>query len=170
MTIPLTVPISESMIKTLKVGDTVTVTGPIYAGRDAVLPKLIGLAERGQAEEKGIQLAGGVIFHSAVSVAGVGPTSSNKTEIEASIGPLAALGVKLFLGKGALCRETVQQLARMGAVFAVIPPVTASLKLKTERWEVAAFPEEGMEALHRLWVREYPAIIAVAQGESLYER
>jgi len=54
-------------------------------------------------------------------------------------------------------------------VFAVIPPVTASLMQKTERQEIAAFPEEGMEALHRLWVVKYPAIIAAAQGVSLYD-
>jgi len=163
----LTAPISEDMARNLRVGDTITVTGQIYAGRDAVLPRLIALAERGEAEKQGIALRGGVIFHSAVSPAGVGPTSSNKLEIESSIAPLSALGVKLHLGKGALGAETVRLLARHNAVFAVIPPVTALLKHKTERWEVAAFPEEGMEALYRLWVTAYPAIVAAAQGETL---
>jgi len=167
MSIALTTPISDSVIKALKVGDTVTISGQIYAGRDAVLPKLVKLAGQGQAEARGIPLRGGVMFHSAVSVAGVGPTSSNKPEIESSIGPLSAFGVKLHLGKGALRPETIRLLAENNAVFAVIPPVTAILKHLTERIETAAFPEEGMEALHRLWVRGYPAIIAAARGESL---
>lgn len=168
MSISLTVPLLESVIQGLKIGDTVTVSGQIYAGRDAVLPKLIKLAEQGLAYEHGIPLEGGVVFHSAVSIAGVGPTSSNKPEIESSIGPLSALGIRLHLGKGAIREETVRALADWGAVYAVIPPVTAMLKHLTERWEVAAFPEEGMEALYRLWVRDYPAIIAAARGESIY--
>ena len=168
MSISLTVPIAESVIQGLKVGDIVTISGQIYAGRDAVLPKIIKLAEQGLWEERRIPLSGGVMFHSAVSIAGVGPTSSNKLEIESSIGPLSALGIKIHLGKGAIREETVRALADWGAVYAVIPPVTAMLKHLTERWEVADFPEEGMEALHRLWVRDYPAIIAAAWGKSIY--
>jgi hypothetical protein len=33
-------------------------------------------------------LSGSVIFHTAVSDAGIGPTSSNKVDIESSIAPL----------------------------------------------------------------------------------
>jgi len=164
----LTTPIPDDVIRELKVGDIVSISGLIYAGRDAVLPKLVSLADRGLAEDNGIHLRGGVIFHSAVSRAGVGPTSSNKPEIESSIGPLSAHGIKLHLGKGALSPETVRQLSAHNAVYAVIPPVTAILKLKTEMCEVAAFPEEGMEALHRLRVTDYPAIIAAAHGKSIY--
>ena len=169
MSISLTVPIAGDAIRGLKIGDTITVSGQIYAGRDAALPKLIKLARQGLAEEHGIPLEGGVIFHSAVSIAGVGPTSSNKLEIESSIGPLSEMGVMIHLGKGAIRNETVRELAEWGSVYAVIPPVTAMLNHLTECREVAAFPEEGMEALYSLWVRDYPAIIAAAHGESIYK-
>ena len=161
-------PISDAVIQDLKVGDRITISGYIFTGRDAVLPKLVSLAEAGSLAENGINLIGGVIFHTAVSPAGVGPTSSNKLEIEGSIPALSKAGIKLHLGKGALKPETVAALDRHGSVYAVIPPVTALLESKIVSRRVAAFPEEGMEALHILEIDGFPAIIAAAHGESIY--
>ena len=168
--IELTTPITEADIERLRVGDMVYISGEILCGRDAVLPKVVHLVEEGRAEELGVSLRGGVIFHTAVSPAGVGPTSSNKLEIESSFEPLSRLGgIKLHLGKGAIKKETVQALADSNAVFAVIPPVTALLGAKTSEQECVAFPELGMEALYRLKVDRYPAIIAAAKGRSIYD-
>ena len=111
-----------------------------------------------------------MIFHTAVSPAGVGPTSSNKLEIESSIGPLSAAGIKLHLGKGELHPETVAALDRYNAVYAVIPPVTALLGARTSEEKVIAFPELGMEALHLIKVDRYPAIIGAAHGKSIYRQ
>ncbi len=170
MNIDLTTPISEEAAARLQVGDTVTLTGYILCGRDAVLPRVIRMAEEGKAEELGAELKGNVIFHTAVSPAGVGPTSSNKLEIESSIEPLSRLGVKMHLGKGQLHPETVAALDRYNAVYAVIPPVTALLGEKTLEQKLIAFPELGMEALYQLKVDHYPAIIAAAHGRSIYEQ
>ncbi len=167
--IELTTPLCEEDISQLKVGDVVTLTGYIYTGRDAVLPRIIQLAEENRLNEYGIDLQGAVIFHTAVSPAGVGPTSSNKVEIESSFDPLSKHGVKMHLGKGAISKETIKKLAESNAVFAVIPPVTALLESQTEEREVVAFPELGMEAMNRLKVKNYQAIIAAAKGVSIYE-
>ena len=161
-------PISETVVSDLEVGDIISLSGYIYAGRDAVLPKIVAHAENGTLEDINVDLEGQVIFHTAVSVAGVGPTSSNKLEIEESFEPLSRHGVRLFLGKGAISRETVEALDRNGAVFAVIPPVTALLGSKTSDMETVCYPELGMEALHRIKVDGYQAIIAAANGESIY--
>ena len=109
------------------------------------------------------------MFHTAVSPAGVGPTSSNKLEVESSIAPLSAAGIKLHLGKGELHPETIEALEQHNAVYAVIPPVTALLGSKTSEEKVVAFPELGMEALHLIKVDKYPAIIGAAQGRSIYD-
>ncbi len=162
-------PIQDEDIRALRVGEPVTISGYILCGRDAVLPKLLAMIENGTAGELGIELRGQVIFHTAVSPAGVGPTSSNKLEIESSIAPLSAAGVKLHLGKGKLRRETVEALDRYNAVYAVIPPVTALLESKTSERRVLAFPELGMEALHLIKVDKYPAIIGAAHGRSIYD-
>lgn len=169
MNIELSAPLSEEAIAALNVGDMVYLSGYIFCGRDAVLPKVVDMLENGTISQLGIDLKGGVIFHTAVSPAGVGPTSSNKLEIEGSIAPLSAGGIKMHLGKGALHPETIAALHQHNAVYAVIPPVTALLGEKTLEQRVAAFPELGMEALHLLKVERYPVIIAAAKGRSIYE-
>ena len=165
----LTTPFSEEEMEKLHVGDMLYISGDIFCGRDAVLPKLVSMCEDGSIKESGIDLEGGVIFHTAVSPAGVGPTSSNKLEIESSFRVLSENGIKMHLGKGAIKPETVQALKENNAVFAVIPPVTALLGEKTLEQSVVAFPEEGMEAFHKLKVDKYPVIIAAAHGRSIYD-
>ena len=160
-------PISEAMAADLQVGDTVEISGYILCGRDAVLPKVLKCIDEGR--DVGVDLKGQVIFHTAVSPAGVGPTSSNKLEIESSIAPLSQAGVKLHLGKGALHPETIEALNKYNAVYAVIPPVTALLGAKTSETKCVAFPELGMEALYLIKVDKYPAIIGAAHGRSIYD-
>ena len=166
--IKITTPVSEDVIAGLQVGNMLDISGYIFCGRDAVLPKIVDLYERNALAEIGVDLQGSVIFHTAVSPAGVGPTSSNKLEIESSIAPLSQAGVKMHLGKGAIHLETVKALADFNSVYAVMPPVTALLGVRTLEQKVVAFPELGMEALFLLKVENYPAIIAAAHGRSIY--
>lgn len=165
----LTTPLSEEDIAKLEVGDVITISGYIYTGRDAVLPKIVKHAKEGTLTEVNVELQGSVIFHTAVSLAGVGPTSSNKLEIESSFEPLSKAGVKIHLGKGAIKSETVKALAENNSVFAIIPPVTALLESQTTEREVVCYPELGMEAFHRIKVDHYQAIIAAAKGKSIYD-
>ena len=166
----ITTPISKEDIAGLEVGDKILISGYIFCGRDAVLPKIQRDFDDGKLEEKGIDLDGSVIFHTAVSPAGIGPTSSNKLEIESSIEPLSRAGVRIHLGKGKLKQETVDALAENGSIYAVIPPVTALLGERTISKEIAAYPELGMEAFYRLKVKDFPAIVAAAKGKSIYDR
>ena len=161
-------PIREEDLGCLQVGDMLYLSGDIFCGRDAVLPKVLKMIEDGTVDSLGVDLHGQVIFHTAVSPAGVGPTSSNKLEIESSIEPLSKAGIKLHLGKGELHKETIEALDRYNSVYAVIPPVTALLGAKTSEEKVVAFPELGMEALHLIKVDKYPAIIGAAHGKSIY--
>ena len=167
--IELTTPFREEDIVRLKVGDVVSISGWIYCGRDAVLPRICKELEVGEWDRRGINLHGGVIFHTAVSPAGVGPTSSNKLEIESSFATLSKAGIKMHLGKGAIKSRTVKALEENNAVFAIIPPVTALLESQTTERECVAWPELGMEALYRIKVKGYQAIIAAAKGGSIYD-
>lgn len=168
--IELTTPFSEEVISQLNVGNVVSISGYIYCGRDAVLPRICKELEAGTWKKRGIDLRDSVIFHTAVSPAGVGPTSSNKLEIEGSFETLSWLGgIKMHLGKGAIKPETVKMLAENNAVFAIIPPVTALLESQTLERECVAWPELGMEALYRIKVEGYQAIVAAAKGESIYD-
>ncbi len=164
----ITAPFSDEVLRQLKVGDIVNVSGTIYAGRDAVLPKIVKMIEADTLSEKGIDLQGGVIFHTAVSPAGIGPTSSNKLEIEGTMPELTAAGIRMHLGKGQLKKETIEMFAKYNAVYAVIAPVTALLNSKVRAKKCVAHPELGMEAFYELQVEGFPCIIAAAHGESMF--
>lgn len=167
--ITLQTPIDHREIKRVRVGDQIEIDGTIYCGRDAVLPKLVRLIERQDLDRIGVDLEGAVIFHTAVSIAGIGPTSSNKVEIEGSIPALSRAGVRVHLGKGALGPKTVEELKKYHSVFAITPPVSALFSDKMVSQRVAAFREEGMEALYQVEVKGFPAIIAIAHGETIFE-
>jgi len=161
-------PISDEVIRELQVGDTIEITGLIFTGRDAALPRLVKLYQENLLMDHGIDLNGGIIFHTAVSPAGVGPTSSNKSEIEDNIGILSEAGIKIHVGKGSLKESTIEELKNNNSVYAVTPPVTALLGSKIKSKKIIAFPEEGMEAMHVLEVENFPAIIAAAKGETIF--
>lgn len=165
----ITLPDPALDLSKIHVGDRLLISGKIFCGRDAVLPKIVALIKEGKLEEKGLDLKGTLIFHTAVSRAGVGPTSSNKLEIEGSFPALSEAGVKIHLGKGAIKKETIAELDRCGSLYAVIPPVTALLESKTKSRKVVAFEELGMEAFYELEVEEYPAIVAAVHNQSIYE-
>ena len=162
-------PVADEKISDLKIGERILISGRIYCGRDAVLPRIVELYKKDRLDSEGINLKGSLIFHTAVSRAGVGPTSSNKKEIENSISILSEAGVKMHLGKGALKIDTIRNLDKYESVYAVIPPVTALLESRTKSKRIVAFPELGMEALYELEIDGYPAVIAAAKGESIYD-
>ncbi len=166
--IKIQTPISKEVAESLQVGDRILLSGKIFCGRDAVLPKICQLVEEGRLGEYGIDLEGGVIFHTAVSIAGVGPTSSNKPEIEGSFETLSKAGIRMHLGKGAIGQATIDMLEKNSAVFAIIPPVTALLGENTLSQKCVAFPELGMEAFYEIEVKDYPAVIGAAHGKSIY--
>ncbi len=158
-------PIIDEDIDKMQIGDMLLLSGYVFCGRDAVLPQIV------QSDDSDLtgMLSGSVIFHTAVSKAGLGPTSSNKLEIESSMIPLSQMGVKIHLGKGRISDDTIKQLDIYNSVFAIIPPVTALLVENTLSSEVIAYKELGMEAFYRIEVKEYPIIIAAAHGRSIYD-
>ena len=79
----------------------------MYTGRDAALPQLVELIKKGKTP---INTNGIAIMHTAVSDAGIAPTTSNKEEIESTIPFLSENGVKIHIGKGMLNDETKKAL------------------------------------------------------------
>lgn len=158
-------PITSETIQNLKIGDKIKIYGTIFTGRDAALPKLVESIKNG---ENLLEIEGAVFMHTAMSPAGISPTTSNKEEIEESIPFLSSKGVKMHIGKGALSPETVESLEKYGSVFVVTPPAAALLTSRLISAEVVAFPEEGMEAIHSLQVNGIPGIVASAHSGSVY--
>ncbi|MGB9937531.1 MAG: fumarate hydratase C-terminal domain-containing protein [Methanobacterium sp.] len=162
----ISVPVSDKTIRDLKVGDKIKISGRIYTGRDAALPKLVKSIKEGK---ELIDIEGSAIMHTAVSDAGIAPTTSNKEEIQENIPELANAGVKIHIGKGALSEETIKALNEANSIFVVTPPAAALLTSKVKSKKVAAFAEEGMEAIFEMEVEGIPGVVAVAHGKSIYE-
>lgn len=157
----LTTPITDSQINKLEVGDKITISGEILTGRDAALPQLVKLIEK-----EDINLKGSVIMHTAVSDAGIAPTTTNKEEILSSIEPLSKAGVKIHIGKGEISANTIES----NSIFAITPPVAALLTSKVLKKECFLFEDEGIEAIYKLKVKKIPAIVAIAHKKSIFKR
>ena len=100
-------PISDEEISELQIGDKISLSGVMYTGRDAALPQLVELIKKGKSP---IDTNGIAIMHTAVSDAGIAPTTSNKEEIESTNPFLSKKGVKIHIGKGMLNNETKKAL------------------------------------------------------------
>jgi fumarate hydratase subunit beta len=162
--------VSKDLIKNLQVRDKFEISGAIYTGRDAALPLLVKMIKENRLCSLNLDLEGGVIFHTAVSTAGIGPTTSSKVEIEESISPLSRAGVRIHIGKGSISCETVKALQNFNSIFAITPPVSALFAKAVISKRIIAFPEEGIEAIYELVVEDFPAIVAVSQGKSIYDK
>ncbi|MGZ7107977.1 MAG: fumarate hydratase C-terminal domain-containing protein [Methanobacterium sp.] len=160
------VPVNLEVIEDLEVGDRIKISGKIYTGRDAALPKLVKSIKNGK---RLIDLDGSAIMHTAVSDAGIAPTTSNKEEIQECIPYLARAGVRIHIGKGALSEKTIKEIKKENSIFVVTPPAAELLTSKFKSKKVAAFGEEGIEAIFELEVEDIPGIVAVAHGKSLHD-
>ena len=157
-------PISDEEISELQIGDKILLSGVMYTGRDAALPQLVELIKKGKTP---INTNGIAIMHTAVSDAGIAPTTSNKEEIESTIPFLSENGVKIHIGKGMLNDETKKALNKNNSIFVITPPVAALLTNNVLEKECVAFENEGIEALYKLKVENIPGIVAIAHGKSI---
>lgn len=160
----ISTPISNEEIQSLDVGDQVSISGTMFTGRDAALPQLVKLIKE---ENLDFEIEGSAIIHTAVSDAGIAPTTSNKEEIESTIPFLSEHGVKIHIGKGMLHDKTIRALNENNSIFVITPPVAALLTSKVLERKCVAFENEGMEAMYKLKVKDIPGIVAVSGGKSI---
>ena len=157
------IPIDNNLIKKMRIGDYLEIYGKIFTGRDAVLPKIADLIKKNELKKLDVRFNGGVFFHTAVSKAGIGPTSSNKVEIEENIPCISSTGIKIHLGKGKLTKETVDILNSYNSIYAVTPPISAYFQEKVKEIRLV------VEAMYEIDVIGIPAIVAIARGKSIFK-
>jgi fumarate hydratase subunit beta len=163
MSISLTTPLSDDVIDRLTIGEHVTFSGVIYTARDAAHKRLIEMADRG--EELPIDLVGQVIYY-------VGPTPPRPGAVIGSAGPTTAmrldpytprmlqLGVKGIIGKGGRGPAVRQAIRDANAVYCIAVGGTgALLNRHIKSASVVAFGDLGTEAIRRLEVEGFPAIV-----------
>lgn len=116
--IVLEAPISEALIRSLKVGDVVQIKGMMHTGRDALHKYLMD-------HDAPVDLAGGVIYHcgpvavnrdGAWKILAAGPTTSIREEpYQADI--IGKFGLRAIIGKGGMGPKTLKGLQEHGAVY-----------------------------------------------------
>jgi fumarate hydratase subunit beta len=171
----ITTPVSDELIKDLKIGEKVEISGIIYTARDAAHKRLVELIERG--EELPFSLPGQVIYYvgpapakPGAAVGAAGPTSSYRMDAYAPT--LIANGLKGMIGKGPRDENVKEAMKKHGAVyFAAVGGAGALISKSIVSAEVIAYPELGAEAVRRMEVKNFPAIVAIDMfGNDLYQK
>ena len=166
-------PLTDEVLKGLKIGEKVAISGIIYSARDAAHKRLVELIEKG--EELPFELPGQVIYYvgptparPGFAVGSAGPTTSYRMDAYAPI--LIEHGLKGMIGKGARGDNVKEAMKKYGAVyFAAIGGAGALISKSIKSAEVIAYPELGAEAVRRMEVEDFPAIVATDMfGEDLY--
>ncbi len=175
MEIKITTPITKEKIKDLKAGDSVLITGEIYTARDAAHKRMIEALDRGEElpidiKDKTIYYAGPAPAKPGQVIGSCGPTTSGRMDAYAP--RLIRLGQTGMIGKGERSREVVDAMIECGAVyFGAIGGAGALIAKSIKTAEVIAYEDLGAEALRRLTVEDFPAIVVIdAKGNSLYKR
>jgi len=161
--IRISAPLTDAVIEKLKAGDKVLITGVMYTARDAAHKRLIDLLNAGK--ELPVDLKGQIVYY-------VGPTPEKPGEVIGSAGPttsgrmdaytprLIELGLKGMVGKGARSKEVRDSIIAHKAVYmAAVGGAAALIRRSIKKAEIIAYEDLGPEAIRRLEVVDFPAIV-----------
>jgi fumarate hydratase subunit beta len=159
----ITTPLTDEVIKRLRAGDKVTITGTIYVGRDAAHKRFMEALDKG--EPLPFDPKGQIIYYMGPSpappgkpIGSAGPTTAYR--MDPYTPRLLELGLKGMIGKGNRSPEVREALKRYKAVyFAAIGGAAALIARCIKKCELIAYEDLGPEALRRLEVEDFPVIV-----------
>lgn len=168
-------PLTDDMINELRAGDGVLINGVIYTARDAAHKRFISLLKEGK--ELPLDLKGQIIYY-------VGPTPAKPGQASGSAGPTTSYrmdsntpqlldrGLKGMIGKGLRSQAVIDSMKKNRAVyFAAIGGAAALIAKSIKAVEVIAYEDLGAEAVHKMVVEDFPAIVVIdSEGNNLYEK
>ena len=171
--IRLKTPLSDDDVDKLTIGDKVLITGVIYTGRDEAHKRLTDLIKEGK--ELPMDVKGQIIYY-------VGPAPSRPGKPSGSAGPttsyrmdayapkLMELGMKGMIGKGNRAPEVIEAMKKYKAIyFGATGGAGAVLARSIKKATVVAYEDLGPEAIHRLEVENFPAVVINdTRGNDLY--
>lgn len=172
--IKVTTPLTDEVVKSLKIGDSVLISGTVYTARDAAHKRLVELLDKG--EKLPFDVKGQIIYF-------VGPTPAKPGQPIGSAGPttsyrmnaytprLIEAGQKGMIGKGEMGPEVVARMKEKKAVyFAAVGGAGALISKSITASEVIAYEDLGAEAIRKMTVKDFPAIVALdCHGGNLYK-
>ena len=167
-------PLSESNVRSLKAGQQVLISGVVYSARDMAHKRLCAAITSG--EKLPLELDGAVIYFLGPTparpgqvIGAAGPTTSSR--MDAFSPTLLEHGLRAMLGKGYRDPKVRDALKKCGAVhLAAIGGAGALLSKKIVSAEVVAYEDLGAEAIRKLQLKDFPAVVAYdSHGKSVYE-
>ena len=170
----ITAPIDDKTARELKSGDYVYITGTIYTARDAAHKRMYEALEKG--EKLPFDVKDNVIYYMGPSparegrpIGSAGPTTATRMDKYAPA--LLDLGLKVMIGKGKRRQNVKDSMIKNGAVyFAAVGGAGAILSKCIRESEVIAYDDLGTEAIRKLYVEDFPAIVVIdSEGNDLYE-
>jgi len=168
-------PIDAKIIEKLTIGTHVLISGVVYVARDAAHHRLIQALDRG--ERLPLELKGQTLYYMGPSparpgqvIGAAGPTTSRR--MDRYTPRLIAAGLRAMMGKGSRSPEVKEVLKKYKAVYFVTTGGAGALLSKTiKKVKVIAYEELGAEAILRLEVENFPAIVANdIHGGDLFEQ
>lgn len=167
-------PLEKEIVKTLRAGDYVYITGTIYTARDAAHKRMDETLREGK--ELPVPLKDGIVYY-------MGPSPAREGRVIGSAGPTTAsrmdkytpklldLGLSGMIGKGKRSKEVIDAIIRNQSVyFAAVGGAGALLSKCIQESEVVAYDDLGTEAIRRLTVKNFPVIVVIdCEGNNLYE-
>ena len=174
MAINISAPLSRTEARKLRAGDSCLISGVIYTARDAAHKRLCELVAQGkpfpmEMQDAVIYFVGPTPAKEGQAIGSAGPTTSYR--MDAYSPTLIAHGQTGMIGKGKRGPEVVAAMKEHGAVyFGAIGGCGALLSKCIKKAEIVAYEDLGAEAIRRLEVEDFPAIVIIdSEGNSLYE-
>ncbi|MDD3337656.1 MAG: Fe-S-containing hydro-lyase [Lachnospiraceae bacterium] len=167
-------PLSKADIDSLEAGDYVYISGTIFVARDAAHKRMFEAIQK--KESIPMEFKNQIIYY-------MGPSPAREGRAIGSAGPTTAsrmdkytplfldMGLKGMIGKGKRTKEVQEAIVRNGAVyFAAVGGAGALLSQKIVSSEVIAYDGLGAEAIRKLEVEYFPAVVVIdSKGNNLYE-
>jgi tartrate/fumarate subfamily iron-sulfur-dependent hydro-lyase alpha chain/tartrate/fumarate subfamily iron-sulfur-dependent hydro-lyase beta chain len=166
-------PLSGKIISSLKAGDKVLLNGFVYTARDAAHKRLVNLLK--EKKDLPFDLKGQVIYYVGPTpprpgrvIGSAGPTTSYRMDIYTPL--LLSHGLKGMIGKGYRSQEVIDVIKRYKAIyFFTFAGAGALLSGHIVNSEIIAFEDLGTEAIRKLELRDFPAIVACdSEGRDIY--
>ncbi len=163
------------VIKDLKCGDTVFLSGKVYTARDAAHKKIFELIKNNQALP--FDLLNSVIYYA-------GPTATPKNAAIGSCGPTTSkrmdkfaptlydMGVAATIGKGERNNEVINSIKNNSAIyFCAIGGAGALASKHIVSAKVIAFEELGCESIKMLEFNDFPLIVGIdCKGNNIFKK
>jgi len=170
----IALPISDKAIRSLKCGDSILLTGSMLTARDASHKRITEALSTGTALP--FKLAGQTVYYTGPTparpgriVGSAGPTTSSRMDKYTPV--LLEHGLRCMIGKGKRSAAVKKKMLKSRAIYmAAVGGAGALLSRSIKKIEPVAYPELGAEAVYRLEVEDFPAVVINdIYGGDLYE-